>query len=390
MKKKVIFAIYDMGAGHRSTANALKEVIESRKLPWDVEVVEVLKDVFNTTFPQYFYNTWILKRKWAKRINDPISVPIFKARIRLMHRIWRSRLKRYWQQQQPDLVVSLMPLVNRVLYESLAQAKPNTPFITSVTDFADCPEHFWIEPQDQLLICPSKTVAQQAASMGYASENLFHTSGVVIHPRYGQPVEVDRSAQRKKLGLHPDLPTGLVCFGSHGSQEMLEIAQQLDQSNQALQLIFVCGRNERLAETLRQLPTGYAKHVEGFTKALPTYMKTADFFIGKPGSVGVSEAIALGLPVITECNSVMTLFQERASAEWLSENGFGKVVPSFRQINSAVAQMLQPEAFAQYKRCVDGYENRAAFEVVDVLEGLLEEGSNINRESMPQALAVGA
>ena len=39
--KKICFAIYDMGAGHRSTANALREVIEQIKLPWQIEIVEV-------------------------------------------------------------------------------------------------------------------------------------------------------------------------------------------------------------------------------------------------------------------------------------------------------------------------------------------------------------
>lgn len=369
--KKVYFAIYDMGAGHRSTANALKEVVESRNLPWEVEIVEVLKEVLHTTFPQYFYNTWVLKHKWAKLINDPVSVPIFKARIRLMHPVWRRQLKQYWQKQQPDLVVSLMPMFNRVLFESLQAARPETPFVTSVTDFADCPERFWIEPQDQLMICPSSKVAEQAKTVGYTAKNLFHTSGVVIHPRYNQPIEVDRSAERERLGLLRDLPTGLVCFGSHGSKEMLNIAKRLNESNESIQLIFVCGRNQPLAEALRQLPTRYPKHVEGFTKALPTYMKTADFFVGKPGSVGVSEAIALGLPVITECSDRTTLFQERATAHWLIANKLGLVVPNFDHVASAVQALLQPEAFAQYRAQVDRYHNTAAFEVVDILENIL-------------------
>ncbi|MEL7351416.1 MAG: glycosyltransferase [Cyanobacteria bacterium P01_A01_bin.116] len=371
--KKVIFAIYDMGAGHRSTANALKHAIERKGLPWDVEIVEVLKDVCNTTFSQDFYNRWILKRKWAKLINDPISVPIFKARIRLMHPLWSRQLQQYWQAKQPDIVVSLMPLLNRVLCESLAQALPGTPFVTSVTDFSDCPEHFWIEPQEQLMICPSEQVAQQAKAMGYLEQSLFRTSGVVIHPRYDLPVTVDSAAERQKLGLHPNLPTGLVCFGSHGSRDMLEIAQRLNDSSLALQLIFVCGRNEKLAEQIQQLPTRYAKHVEGFTKELPTYMKTADFFIGKPGSVGVSEAIALGLPVITECHSVMTLLQERATADWLSSNGFGIVVPRFNQVTNAVERLLEPDTFDLCKAKVDRYRNRAAFEVTDIIENILND-----------------
>jgi Monogalactosyldiacylglycerol (MGDG) synthase len=378
--KKVYFMIYDMGAGHRSTANALKQVIEQRGLPWQVEVVEVLRDVLGVTFPQFFYNTYVLKQKWAKAINDPLSVPIFKVKIRLLHQVWLRQLRQFWQQQQPDLVVSLMPLVNRVLCESLRLECPDTPFVTSITDFADCPPHFWIEPQDQYLICPSDRAMHQAKSAGYPDQKLFQTSGVVIHPRFTQsetpssaiPDPSTRRLERQRLGLHPDLPTGLIAFGSHGSREMVEIADRLERSGLHLQLIFICGRNEALAKELRQRPSHLPKFVEGFTPQIPYYMKLSDFFIGKPGSVGVSEAIAMKLPVITECNPVMTLFQERASADWLAENEFGIVVKNFHDIDKAVAQMIQPDILARYQTQVEAYHNQAVFEVVSCLETILE------------------
>lgn len=371
--KKVYLTIYDMGAGHRSTANALKEVIEARKLPWQVEVIEVLKEIFGTTRPQFVYNNWVLKKKWAKLINDSLSVPLFKLEIRLRHRAWCNLLRKYWREHQPDLVVSLMPLINRVLCESLQAELPETPFVTSITDFADCPPNFWIEPQEQLLICPSEKAVQQAQANGYPESRIYRTSGVVIHPRFDEPATVNnRKIERQRLGLKPDLPTGLVIFGSHGAPEMLEIAERLENSSPQLQLIFICGRNEKLATQLRNRPSRLPRFVEGFTSQIPYYMDLCDFFIGKPGSVGVSEAIARKLPVITECNHTMTLFQERASADWLVENQLGIAVEDFRDINKAVTELITPENFARYKNRVENYHNRAVFEVVDILETILE------------------
>lgn len=370
--KKVLFTIYDMGGGHRSTANALKEVIEQRNLPWQIEILEVFKEVFGEGKPQFYYNNFVLKKKWAKAINDPLAVPVFRLQIRLRHDAWRKRLQNYWRKHQPDLVVSLMPLVNKLLYESLQAELPNTPFVTSITDFADCPPNFWIEKQKQLLICPSSRTVEQAQDCGYTEQQLFSTSGVVIHPRFNQPITSDRTIERQRLGLNPDLPTGLVIFGTQGSKEMLEILERLEQSPLQLQLIFICGRNEQLANTLRSRPSRIAKFVEGFTSQIPTYMHTSDFFIGKPGSVGISEAIAMKLPVITECNNTMTLFQERASADWLADNGFGIVVNNFNDIDKAVAQLIEPQNFIRYQANVRAYNNRAAFEVVDILENILK------------------
>ncbi|MEO1672026.1 MAG: UDP-N-acetylglucosamine--LPS N-acetylglucosamine transferase, partial [Cyanobacteria bacterium J06631_2] len=252
----------------------------------------------------------MLKRKWAKLINDPLSVPLFKLEIRLRHQAWKKRLQQYWRDRQPDLVVSLMPLVNRVLCESLQAELPDVPFVTSITDFADCPPNFWIEAQEQLLICPSQTAVQQARAFGYPKSSIYSTSGVVIHPRFYQPVKGDRAIEKQALGLKPYLPTGLVIFGSYGSPEMLKIAESLENLEREIQLIFICGRNKELADKLQNLPSRLPRFIEGFTDKVPEYMDLCDFFIGKPGSVGVSEAVARKLPVITECNN-LTLFQER-------------------------------------------------------------------------------
>ncbi len=381
--KRVYFAIFDMGGGHRSTANALQKVIEHQNLPWQVEVIEVFKEIFGTSFSQDFYNNLVLKKKWARLINDPISVPLFKLQIRLHHFAWRNRLRKYWREHQPDLVVSLLPHVNRALCESLRLECPATPFVTSITDFADCPTHFWIEPQEQFLICPSQRAIQQAKAVGFPDEKLFQTSGVVIHPQFNQPVMLNsrtadpvvRQQERQRLGLQPNLPTGLITFGSHGSREMIEIADRLEQSTLNLQLIFICGRNKALARDLRQRPSRIPYFVEGFTNQIPYYMHLADFFIGKPGSVGISEAIAMKLPVITECHPVMTLFQERASADWLEEQELGIVVRHFRDVSHAVAQLLQPETFSRYRAKVEAYQNQAVFEVVRCLESILETGA---------------
>ena len=67
--KKICFAIYDMVAGHRSTDNALKEVIAHNKLPWKVERVEVFREIFDTTRPQFVYNNFVWKKKWARLIH---------------------------------------------------------------------------------------------------------------------------------------------------------------------------------------------------------------------------------------------------------------------------------------------------------------------------------
>src|SRR4029077_7476203 len=177
----------------------------------------------------------------------------------------------------------------------------------------------------------------------------------------------DKVAEREKLGLRPDLPTALVLFGGFGSGGVLEIAERLDRSNLELQLIFICGKNEKLAKALRERTSRLPRFVEGFTTRVNQYMQTADFFIGKPGPGSVSEALAMHLPVIVECNA-WTLPQERYNAEWILENQVGEVLSSFKEIERAVASLIEPATLERYRANATALKNRAVFEIPEILE----------------------
>ena len=193
---------------------------------------------------------------------------------------------------------------------------------------------------------------------------------MILHPRFYEPPVKDRLAERERLGLRPDLPTAVVLFGGHGSQVMLEIAERLDGSSLDLQLIFVCGRNEKLANALRTRKSRLPRFVEGFTSQVNYYMQLADFFIGKPGPGSISEALAMRLPVIVECNA-WTLPQERYNAEWVLEKEVGLVLRSFREIHGAVAQLIASTTLARYRANAATLQNRAVFEIPGMLEKML-------------------
>jgi 1,2-diacylglycerol 3-beta-galactosyltransferase len=137
-------------------------------------------------------------------------------------------------------------------------------------------------------------------------------------------------------------------------------------------LIFICGRNHTLAERLRALPANAPRLVEGFIAEIPRYMRLADYFVGKPGPGSISEAVAMGLPVIVERNA-WTLVQERYNAAWVLERGAGLVLPNFREIRAAVERMERE--LTHFEAAVARIENRAVFEIPDMLEKVLQRGA---------------
>ena len=175
-----------------------------------------------------------------------------------------------------------------------------------------------------------------------------------------------RLARGWSLGLDPDRPTGIVLFGGHGSKAMQGIARRLKDT----QLILICGHNAALHSRLAAMPHSAPRLVVGFTPKIRDYMQLSDFFIGKPGPGSISEAIQQGLPVIV-VNNTWTMPQERYNAEWVLENRVGRVLDSFKAIRGGVDDVIA--RLPQLRARVARIENRAIFEIPDILEALLRE-----------------
>jgi UDP-N-acetylglucosamine:LPS N-acetylglucosamine transferase len=374
LMKTVDFVYFNAGGGHRAAALALQAAIEQQRRPWTVRLVNLARVLdpqssFRRVMgfdPEDFYNKR-LQRGWTIGLAQELK--LLQGAIRLGHASMLRVLQRHWARSEPDLVVSLVPNFNRVLCESVASALPGVPFVTVMTDMADHPPHFWIEPgEPQFVVCGTPRALAQARAAGLADTQLALTSGMVIKPTFYDPPPMSCATQRMALGLYPLRPTGVVMFGGQGSQQMLRIARTLDD----VQLILMCGRNTLLADECRALRRTAKHAVIGFTDDVPDVMRLADFFIGKPGPGAISEAVHLGLPVITIKNA-WTMPQERYNAQWVQEQGVGLVVPSVSRIAHATQEMLQrlPEFHAATARI----DNRAVFEVPDVLADALQRSA---------------
>lgn len=374
--KKVDFIFFDAGGGHRSAATALKSVVEGQLRGWSVHLVNLQQeldslDIFRKVTRirlEDLYNR-MLAKGWT--FGSEYLLPPMHAIIRLYHPAQVRMLTDFWKRDAPDMVVSVVPNFNRALFQSLQAARPETPFVTILTDFADFPPHFWLERQDQYVICGTEKAYRQALDSGKKRERTFLVSGMILRPTFYDPVSHDRASERRRIGLDADKPTALVLFGGHGSDVILKIVDRLQGLDRDLQLIVVCGRNAKLASRLRNKPSTLPMHVVEFTNEIPYLMSLSDFFIGKPGPGSISEALAMKLPVIMERNA-WTLPQERYNADWVEENKVGIVLESLSHIRKAVSEILTPSRLNQLRQNASKVQNRAVYEIPDILQRILD------------------
>src|SRR5450759_4366894 len=174
----VDFVFFDAGGGHRAAATALKAVIDQQNRGWNVRLVNLQElldalDIFRKITGirlEDIYNH-LLAKGWTLGSGEMLKA--MHGLFRLYHRPAVKLLERHWAETKPDMVVSLVPNFNRAMREGLRNALPSTPYVTILTDFADYPPHFWIERQEQYLICGSKRAMEQARAHGHTEEHIF-------------------------------------------------------------------------------------------------------------------------------------------------------------------------------------------------------------------------
>jgi glycosyl transferase family 28 len=371
---RIALVYFDAGGGHRSTATSICDAIQRddpHSRPELVNLQELLDPLdfvlrFTGLRVQDVYNQMI-RNEWT--LGSPQLMRVLQLVVRLYHRPTVKLLTKYFRGNSFDMVVSFVPHFNRALCEGFGAACPGRPFVTVLTDFADYPPHFWIERQQQFLVCGTEKAVEQARRFGHRDENIFRTSGMVLKRRFYDLEGIDRRRERQRLGLDAERVTGIVLFGGQGARgAMLKIDRKLAVSGLPIQLIFICGKNDHLREELQNQKSDLPRFIEGFTTQVPYYMQLADFFIGKPGPGSVAEALAMRLPVIVERNA-WTLPQERYNAVWITEHQTGIVVHNFNEIAGAVSALLQD--LPRYRENSAATENHALFEVVDILKSIL-------------------
>ncbi len=376
--KKIHVLFHDAGGGHRNAAVALQTVVAQQQRNWEMHLIQfqdltnkldVLRRLTGIQIQEQ-YNV-LLRNGWTLGATQILRV--LQTTIRLFHGPMVKLLAEYFRQNPADLLVSIIPHFNREICEAWIAVYPDRPLVTLITDLADFPPRFWIEPlKDQYVICGTEKAVQQARAMGKDDSHIFATSGMILSPDFYTTEHVDPAALRKELGLGADLPTGILLFGGFGSMVMYDIMRRLEAAHSPVQLIVLCGRNEKLKAKFLAKKWKLPILVLGFTKEVHRLMCAADFLIGKPGPGSIAEAMVRRLPVILECNS-WTLPQERYNTEWVKEKRVGIVLNNFTEIVTGVNHLLEPAMFSEFRRNVAALDNRAVFEIPEILSKLLRE-----------------
>jgi UDP-N-acetylglucosamine:LPS N-acetylglucosamine transferase len=380
---EVFLLTVDAGGGHRAAANALLAARDAKACPWRFRVAnlqEVLAplDVVKKTTGLSLedgYNL-LLRRRWTSLLGPLLR--LLHLAIAVRRRSLVAVFARHLAARPPALVLSVVPNFNGVVRDAVRQACPGVPVFVLLTDFADLPPGFWIEPGLDRVIVATDRARAQARAIGLGDGHIASVSGMVLHPRFHTASEPGlRGRVREELGMGPGDFAVLLLFGGKGSPEMEPLARALLERSPTWHLMALCGDNPALLDRLGSLSATAAGrlHAFGFTNRVADYMAAADLLVTKPGPGSLAEAFAARLPVVVTRNR-HTIPQERFNTELVSGRGLGYVVGHRREIPEVVARLAEtPQELGRLRANLKALpQNCAVYEVIALIGAAIGKG----------------
>lgn len=363
-QRTILFLIADTGAGHRSAANAIRNAIalisQKEQEEWRVASKKGMEETNAGAAPSYRieivdvfeeYSHFPLRE--AIKLYGPTiryNPRLFGQFFHLSNKAQRVRaaqtvasplihngLLRLITTVQPDVIVSIHPLLNHVTIRALKDLGLHIPFITVVTDLVTV-HYVWFAPGADAYIVPTEYAEQLYIERGLNPERV-HLLGMPIDPKFTLPMESKQELQCK-LGLEPGDPVVLLAGGGEGSG-LRTAVHAISQARLPVQMLVVTGRNKRLYVYLQRIRSSLhvPTKVFGFVSNMPELMHASDVIVTKAGPGTICEALACGLPLIL---SGYVPGQEEGNVTYVLDNNVGMLARDSLELVNTLRLLLKP------------------------------------------------
>lgn len=374
-KKKILILYSKYGDGHLQAARALLGAIQLEQHPLDTTIMDFMECLHPLIYP-------VSQQVFIRGVKSFPSVYGFlfnKTRTHDSSRILKNfhitsvrPMLKLLNDVQPTVVVSTFPLAAATMSRLKRQGLTDVPTVTVITDYTD--HSFWIHSHTDQYIVGSNLVRQALKKHGIPDWKIS-AIGIPIRPEFCKPY--CREELMKKYELKPNLPTLLFSGGGYGLLgKILSDLPTLDELPQRVQIILICGHNEKLKKQLEEKLKDSKHHilVKGYVDYIHELMAVSDLMITKPGGLTTSEAIAMELPMLFY-NPIPG--QEQDNARFFVQAGVAMEANHFSDLKRKIEKVLDnPELLLDMKEKTKQFHTkRAAFEALEVIKRTSKQNS---------------
>jgi processive 1,2-diacylglycerol beta-glucosyltransferase len=347
---RVLIPTVTAGAGHLQAAAALEEGWRAMRPHDEVRRVDVLdytprwyRKIYVKGYVKLIEHAPDLYAMMFKKTDNPARIKELTKFRRQSAGVMAAKFVKELVAFRPDVLLAPHYLPLEILGGVLGKRRYRgkvAPYTTCiVTDFEA--HALWMEPCVNLYCVAAEATKARLVARCTKTENVIVT-GIPIAAKFSS--RVDAEAIRSGFSFRVGVPTLLVLSGGFGMGPVREILSELNKIERALQIIIVCGKNEKLRKQIAAEPTRHQTQVLGFATNMHELMAASDLILTKPGGLTTSEALAMGKPVVV-LNPIPG--QEAANSDFLLEQGAAVKVNCIEDLPFKISHLLDSEKLTQ-------------------------------------------
>ncbi|MBS4744899.1 diglucosyl diacylglycerol synthase [Bacillus safensis] len=335
--KKILILTANYGNGHMQVAKTLYD--ECKSQGFEHVVVSNLYQESNpivSEVTQYLYlKSFSIGKQFYRLFYYGVDKIYNKRKFNIYLKMGNKRLDELIQLHNPDIIIITFPMI--VVPEYRNKTGKVIPTFNVMTDF--CLHKIWVHENIDRYYVATDYVKQKLVEIGTHPSDVKVT-GIPIRPQF--EADVPKSIIYKKYGLSSDKKVLLIMAGAHGVlKNVKELCEALLLDSE-VQIVVVCGKNAALKQSLSELEKAHPDQLKalGYVEQIDELFRVTDCMITKPGGITLTEATAIGVPVILY---KPVPGQEKENALFFEDYGAAIVINRHEDILESVTNLLQDE-----------------------------------------------
>ena len=361
---RILLLSSNTGEGHNSTAKAVMDVLESRGIACEMrDVLACLSEKFS----KFVCNWHVRLYKYGPALFDAgyrmldraNAEPSETTPVYELLALGAEKLRDMILEGNFDVVICVHVFSGMMVTEVRRKYGLRLPCYFIATDYSCAP--FTEQCEMDGYFIPGANLVAEFAAHGLPRERLI-PSGIPVRQAFYS--KLPKAEARRALELPGEGPVVLLMCGSMGCGPMRRLARELTERIPAGgMLVTVCGRNEKLYESLSDLSDPRLRLL-GYTTQIPEYMDAADLVVTKPGGLSSTEAGCKHLPMVF-INAIGGC--EARNFEIFLEEGYAVGSKNAEDVVELVTELLHsPERLTRMRQALErSFTTNAAESIAD-------------------------
>ncbi|MDO4174885.1 MAG: glycosyltransferase [Eubacteriales bacterium] len=334
---KLLIITAPLGNGHNAVASAVSDCFTQMYPEAECKILDMYEYISpalkKATASGYFLSMKTLSHMHgvASTVYDLQDEKEFNEYTpsRLTDEFLASRLRHAIRNYAPDCIVCTMVYAAQAVDLLKERGAVSCPCYGIITDFTV--QNYWCDVEYfEYIVAPSEYLEPQFLRREIDFSRVL-PYGIPIRDCFRH--KQDQADMRHALGLDANLPTILIMSGGMGFGDLPEYIASIENLPFPIQMMVICGSNEKLYQTICSLETKNPIKVFGYVKNVDEIMDAADCLLSKPGGITTSESLAKGLPMLM-INPLPGV--EDRNVEFLQANGAAIFITKTFQIADAM------------------------------------------------------